>query len=67
MAGAAPGNPVRKAVEFSVAPKSHLWVVVCLGSAGTLFGAAIFLGLGELVYTTQRLLLEALLTLPPQG
>lgn len=55
----APGNE-RRVVVFGVAPASQLWFAVCLGLAGAFFFAAVFLGLGEVLYSTKRLLLEAI-------
>ncbi len=45
---------------FGVAPASQLWFAVCLGLAGAFLFAAVFLGLGEVLYSTKRLLLEAI-------
>jgi hypothetical protein len=50
----------RGGLEFAVSPRSHLWVAACLATAGACLGAAALLGLGELLYATKQLLLEAL-------
>ncbi|MCA9554811.1 MAG: hypothetical protein KC933_32575 [Myxococcales bacterium] len=54
------GADNRGGLEFAVSPRSHLWVAACLATAGAALGAASMLGLGEILYATKQLLLEAL-------
>ena len=58
MAGPGAGAD-RRAVEYASSPKGYLWVAVCLGTAGAILGASTLLGVGELLYATKQLLLEA--------
>jgi len=57
MAGQAPARGV---VEYAAAPRSHLWVALCLGLGGAALGASVALGLGEVLLASRRFVLEAL-------
>lgn len=48
------------AIEYASAPLSHLWIAACLGIGGALLVASLFLGLGEVLYSVKRLVLEAI-------
>jgi hypothetical protein len=47
-------------VEYVPAPGAHLWVATCLGLGGALLAVCLMLGLGELLFSAQRSVLEAL-------
>ncbi len=53
-------GPDKGAVQYAASPRSHLWVALCLGTAGAALGAASALGLAEVLIATERYVLEAL-------
>jgi hypothetical protein len=51
----------RRLIEFSAAPASRLWIAVCLALGGAIFFACLMLGLGEVMMSVKRQVLEAVL------
>jgi hypothetical protein len=51
----------RRPVEFTAAPGSRLWIAICLGLGGAIFFACLMLGLGEVLFSLKRQVLEAIL------
>jgi hypothetical protein len=51
---------IERPVEFAPEPASRLWIAICLGVGGAIFFACLFLGLGEVLLSLKRQVLEAI-------
>lgn len=56
----ATGASERRPIEFAAAPTSRLWIAVCLGLGAAILGACFLLGLGEVLFSLKRQVLEAI-------
>ena len=50
----------RRPVEYAPSPASHLWIAVCIAIGSATLIACVLLGMGEIVYSIKRLVLEAI-------
>ncbi len=50
----------RRAVEYSAAPMSHVWIAACLAIGSACLGAGLLLGMGEIMLHLKTLVLETL-------
>jgi hypothetical protein len=53
-------NGERRPVEFAAAPASRVWVAVCIAIGAVVLAVCLFFGLGELLLSVKRHVLEAL-------
>lgn len=58
-------GPEHRPVVFQAAPASRLWVAACLGMGGAFLAITTFMGLGEVLYAVQRLVLQAIFSTAP--